>query len=335
MDSELLSLLCCPRTGGKLRLASPAELICINAETRAGQGQDHQHQAGSGELEQSLICDSAKLCYPVRDGLPVLLPNEAFDLPKSLNTSMVKLEKSLRGTIILDDLDQNRSIDQEEYKEKVKDYQFELLTLQRALIETKHSVVVVVEGPDAAGKGGAIKRLVEKLDPRTYRVYSIVKPTQEESRHHYLWRFWSKLPSYGEIAIFDRSWYGRVLVERVEGFATGAEWKRAYREINEFERLLVDDGTLIVKLYLHISKEEQLERFKRREADPMKHWKITEEDWRNRRRWDEHNEAAQDVFEQTSTPFAPWTVVEANFKWYARLKVLKTAIKAMESLDLR
>jgi PPK2 family polyphosphate:nucleotide phosphotransferase len=335
MDPQLLSLLRCPRTGGKLRLASPAELICINAETQARQGQDHQHQAGSGKLEQSLICDSAKLCYPVRDGLPVLLPNEAFDLPKSLNTSMVKLEKSSRGMIILDELDQNRSIDQEEYKEKVKDYQFELLTLQRALIETKHSVIVVIEGPDAAGKGGAIKRLVEKLDPRTYRVYSIVKPTQEETRHHYLWRFWNKLPSYGEIAIFDRSWYGRVLVERVEGFATGAEWKRAYREINEFERLLVDDGTLIVKLYLHISKEEQLERFKRREADPMKHWKITEEDWRNRRRWDEHNEAAQDMFEQTSTPFAPWTVVEANFKWYARLKVLKAAIRAMESLDLR
>jgi len=124
------------------------------------------------------------------------------------------------------------------------------------------------------------------------------------------------------------------LIERVEGFATGAEWKRGYREINEFERLLVDDGTLIIKLYLHISKEEQLERFKRREADPLKHWKITEEDWRNRRKWDEHNEAAQDMFEQTATPFAPWTVVEANFKWYARLKFLKTAIKAMQSLDM-
>ena len=334
MDPQLLSLLRCPRTGGRLRLASESELICINAEIRAKQGQGQGDQEVNGELEQSLICDSAKLCYAVRDGLPVLLPNEAFDLPKSLDTSMAKLEKSLHKTVILDELDQNRSIDQEEYKERVKEYQLELLTLQRALIETKHSVVVVVEGPDAAGKGGAIKRLVEKLDPRTYRVYSIVKPTQEEYRHHYLWRFWDKLPSYGEIAIFDRSWYGRVLVERVEGFATGAEWKRAYREINEFERLLVDDGTLIIKLYLHISKEEQLERFKRREADPLKHWKITEEDWRNRRKWDEHNEAAQDMFEQTSTPFAPWTVIEANFKWYARLKFLKTAIKVMQSLDL-
>ena len=335
MDSELLSLLRCPRTGGRLRLASVSELICINAEIRAIQDRGQEHPEANGDLEQSLICDSAKLCYPVRDGLPVLLPNEAFDLPKSLDTSMAKLEKSSRRTVILDELDQNRSIDQEEYKERVKEYQLELLTLQRGLIESKHNVIDFrIEGPDAAGKGGAIRRFVEKLDPRAYRVYSIVKPTQEEYRHHYLWRFWDKLPSYGEIAIFDRSWYGRVLIERVEGFATGAEWKRGYREINEFERLLVDDGTLIVKLYLHISKEEQLERFKRREADPLKHWKITEEDWRNRRKWDEHNEAAQDMFEQTSTPFAPWTVIEANFKWYARLKVLKTAIKAMQSLDL-
>jgi polyphosphate kinase 2 (PPK2 family) len=248
---------------------------------------------------------------------------------------MAKVEKLSRTSVVLDELDQNQSIGQEEYKEKLKEYQLELLTLQRSLTDTKHNVLVVVEGPDAAGKGGAIRRLVERMDPRSYRVYSIVRPTQEEYRHHYLWRFWNKLPSYGEIAIFDRSWYGRVLVERVEGFATAAEWKRAYREINEFERFLIDDGSVIVKVYLHISKEQQLERFKRREADPLKHWKITEEDWRNRRRWDEHNEAAEDMFDQTSTPVAPWTVIEANYKWYARLKMLKTAIKALESLDLQ
>jgi len=202
-------------------------------------------------------------------------------------------------------------------------------------MESRHNLVVVVEGPDAAGKGGAIKRLVEKLDPRTFRVYSIVKPTQEEYLHHYLWRFWGKLPPYSQMAIFDRSWYGRVLVERVEGFATPFEWKRAYREINEFERLLVEDGTSIIKVYFHITKEEQLDRFKRREADPLKHWKITEEDWRNRRKWNEHNEAAEDMFEQTGTLYAAWTVVEANFKWYARLKFLKTAIRALESLGLK
>ncbi|MBV9489831.1 MAG: UDP-galactose-lipid carrier transferase, partial [Verrucomicrobia bacterium] len=142
--------------------------------------------------------------------------------------------------IILDELDQNKAVDQDEYKEKLKDYQLRMLNLQRLLMDSKHNVVVIIEGPDAAGKGGAIKRLVEKLDPRGYRVYSIVKPTDEEYRHHYLRRFWTKLPSYGQIAIFDRSWYGRVLVERVEGFASPDEWKRAYREINEFERWLTD-----------------------------------------------------------------------------------------------
>src|ERR1700737_764467 len=160
---------------------------------------------------------------------------------------MGKDDKLSRKPIVLDELDQNKSVDQEDYRIKVKEYQLRLLNLQRALMDSRHNLAVVVEGPDAAGKGGAIKRLVEKLDPRTFRVYSIVKPTQEEYSHHYLWRFWNKLPPYGQIAIFDRSWYGRGLVERGEGFATAVEWKRAYREINEFERLLVEDGTSIVK----------------------------------------------------------------------------------------
>src|ERR1700726_2941592 len=248
---------------------------------------------------------------------------------------MGKDQKLERRRIFLEALDQSKSVDQEEYRIKLKEYQLRLLNLQRALIDSRHNLVVVVEGPDAAGKGGAIKRLVEKLDPRTFRVYSIVKPTQEEYQHHYLWRFWNKLPPYGQIAIFDRSWYGRVLVERVEGFASTIEWKRAYREINEFEQLLVEDGTSIIKVYFHITKEEQLERFKRREADPLKHWKITEEDWRNRRKWEEHNAAAEEMFENTETRFSGWTILEANFKWYARLKFLKTAIRALESLGLK
>src|ERR1700736_1872552 len=248
---------------------------------------------------------------------------------------MGKDDKLSRKPIVLDELDQNKSVDQEDYRIKVKEYQLRLLNLQRALIETKHNLVVVVEGPDAAGKGGGIKRLVEKLDPRTFRVYSIVKPTQEEYSHHYLWRFWNKLPSYGQIAIFDRSWYGRVLVERVEGFASATEWKRAYREINEFERLLVEDGSLIIKVYFHISKEEQLDRFRRREGDPLKHWKITEEDWRNRKNGPEQHQAAQDMFEETSSAYAPWSVIAANFKWYARLKALKTTVRAFETLNLK
>jgi AMP-polyphosphate phosphotransferase len=248
---------------------------------------------------------------------------------------MGKDEKLSWKPIVLDGLDQNKSVDLEEYRTKIKEYQLRLLNLQRALMETRHNLIVVVEGPDAGGKGGAIKRLVEKLDPRTFRVYSVVKPTQEEYQHHYLWRFWNKLPTYGQIAIFDRSWYGRVLVERVEGFASPIEWKRAYREINEFERLLAEDGSLIVKAYLHITKDEQLARFKSREADPLKHWKITEEDWRNRRKWAEHNEAAEAMFEQTWTHYAPWTVVEANYKWYARLKFLRATVRTLESAGLK
>lgn len=234
--------------------------------------------------------------------------------------------------IVLDELDQNRAIEQDEYKRRLKQAQLDVLNRQLLLRETKHTLIIVVEGPDAAGKGGAIKRLVEPLDPRLVRVYSIVKPTSEEYQHHYLWRFWTKLPPYGQTAIFDRSWYGRVLVERVEGFATPAEWKRAYREINEFERQLADDGAIIIKFYLHITKDEQLARFRKREADPYKHWKINEEDWRNREKWDQHNQAAEDMFEKTWTEHAPWVVIPANYKWYARVKVVKTVAERLKQV---
>lgn len=223
-----------------------------------------------------------------------------------------------------------KSITEEEYRQKLKEQELRLLGLQRRLAESKINIVVVFEGPDAAGKGGAIKRLVERLDPRLVRVYSIIKPTAEEYQHHYLWRFWNKLPAYGQMAVFDRSWYGRVLVERVEGFAAEQEWKRAYREINDFERTLMDDRTVLIKFYLHIDKAEQLNRFNRRQADPYKHWKITDEDWRNRRNWDQHCQAAEEMFERTSTDSAPWHVIPANFKWYARLKVVKTVAERVE-----
>ena len=234
----------------------------------------------------------------------------------------------------LDELE-HKSIDESEYKHKLKEQQLRILKLQRQLGESKRSVIVVFEGPDAAGKGGAIKRLLERLDPRLVRVYSVIKPTAEEYQHHYMWRFWNKLPAYGQTAVLDRSWYGRVLVERVEGFASDNEWKRAYREINEFERMLADDNAIIIKFYLHISKDEQLVRFKRREADPYKHWKISDEDWRNRKKWDQHNEAAEDMFEKTSTEIAPWHIVAANYKWYARLKVVKIVADRLEKSDLK
>lgn len=224
----------------------------------------------------------------------------------------------------LAELDQTKSQTPERYREKMRDGHLRLLQLQHALKDSKRSLIVVVEGPDAAGKGGAIKRLVERLDPRHLRVYSTIKPTAEEYAHHYLWRFWNKLPARSEMAIFDRSWYGRVLVERIEGFATADEWKRAYREINDFERVLHDDGVILIKFWLHITKQEQMKRFKKRQSDPMKRWKMNEEDWRNRKKWNSYLRAAEEMFAKTSQSFAPWQVVPANYKWYARVKVLKT-----------
>ena len=227
-------------------------------------------------------------------------------------------------TLKLDSLNQDVSLTRDIYSRDLKKHQLGLLNLQLHLKESKRSVVILIEGPDAAGKGGAIKRTLERLDPRLIRVYSTQKPTPEEYKHHYLWRFWNKLPAYGEIAVFDRSWYGRVLVERVEGFATEKEWRRAFGEINELERSLVDDGTILIKLFLQVSKAEQLRRFKERQADPYKHWKINEEDWRNRRKWHQHNKAAEEMFVKTSTKIAPWTVIAGDYKWYARVQFVKT-----------
>src|ERR1700744_2319534 len=229
---------------------------------------------------------------------------------------------------MLSELDLTKQIDDKsDYREKVHELQLNLLHFQRKILESKRSVILVFEGPDAAGKGGVIKRVTEKLDPRLVRVYSVVKPTEEEYRHHYLWRFWNKMPSQGETAIFDRSWYGRVLVERVESFCTEKEWRRAYEEINAMEKTLVDSGAVMMKFFLHISKEEQLRRFEQRAADPYKHWKISDEDWRNRKKWKENIEAAEEMFAQTWTKVAPWNLIEAEFKYYARLKVLKAIVK--------
>jgi polyphosphate kinase 2 (PPK2 family) len=231
---------------------------------------------------------------------------------------------------LLNELDLTKKIDDKaEYRDKLQHLQLTLLHFQRKILESKRNIVLVFEGPDAAGKGGVIKRVAEKLDPRLIRVYSIVKPTEEEYRRHYLWRFWTKMPAQGEVAIFDRSWYGRVLVERVEGFCSEKEWKMAYEEINAMEKTLVDTGTIMLKFYLQISRDEQLRRFEKRAADPYKHWKISAEDWRNRKKWKENMDAAEDMFTKTWTKHAPWTLVEGEFKWYTRIKVLKTILKKL------
>jgi polyphosphate kinase 2 (PPK2 family) len=189
---------------------------------------------------------------------------------------------------------------------------------------------VLFEGWDAGGKGGAIKRLAALLDPRGYKVAPFSAPNDIESAHHYLWRFWNEIPKAGHLTVFDRSWYGRVMVERVEGFCTRDEWKRAFREINDFEEQLVDSGVVLVKFWLHIDQDEQLRRFERRMNIPEKQWKITDEDWRNRAKWDKYLEAVDEMLFRTSTTYAPWTIVEAVNKQFARVKVVETVQKKLE-----
>jgi polyphosphate kinase 2 (PPK2 family) len=213
-----------------------------------------------------------------------------------------------------------------EYKKQMDRLQNEVHLLGYQVYVQKRPVVLVFEGWDAAGKGGAIKRLTERLDPRGYVVWPIAAPQGDDKTRHYLYRFWRRLPEAGEIAIFDRSWYGRVMVERVEGFCTEAEWKRAYSEINQFERQLTDFGMIIFKFWLQISKVEQLRRFKEREHTNYKAWKLTDEDWRNRGKWEDYEAAVDDMLLKTSTYGAPWTVVEANDKLHARVKVVRTVV---------
>ncbi|MGI8460424.1 MAG: polyphosphate kinase 2 family protein [Solirubrobacterales bacterium] len=191
-------------------------------------------------------------------------------------------------------------------------------------------VCVLFEGWDASGKGGAIKRLVANLDPRHVRVCQFAAPTHDEKRHHFLWRFWPVLPGWGGMAILDRSWYGRVLVERVEDFAEREQWMRAYDEINNFEKSLADEGTILIKLWMHTSSEEQLKRFKAREKDPLKGWKLTDDDWRNREKRDEYEQAIEDMFARTDQPDAPWTPIAADSKRFARVAVIETVIAQIE-----
>ncbi|MCX7826370.1 MAG: phosphate--AMP phosphotransferase [Verrucomicrobiae bacterium] len=236
----------------------------------------------------------------------------------------------IRVPTILDKVDLSKKLDKDQYSKQLKKLQVRLRELEFAIYRRRLPVVVLYEGWDAAGKGGNIKRLTQTLDPRGYSVIPIAAPTGEEKTHHYLWRFWRQIPKAGHLAIFDRTWYGRVLVERVEGFCTEQEWKRAYQEINEFESQLASFGTVLCKFWLHISKDEQLRRFKERESTAYKRYKLTEEDWRNREKWPQYELAVVDMLEKTSTTYAPWTIVEANCKWYARVKTLATLVKAIE-----
>ncbi len=231
---------------------------------------------------------------------------------------------------VLSQLDTTLAVDKGEYSIRLEELQGRLNVLFRRAQQRNYSLVVVFEGWDAAGKGGAIRRVTAALDARDYQVIPIAAPSDEERAHHYLWRFWRHLPRTGRVTIFDRSWYGRVLVERVEGFTRTTDWMRAYSEITDFEEQLHERAILVIKFWLHISPEEQLRRFNKRQATPYKHYKITPEDWRNRDKWALYDLAVNDMVERTSTHFSPWTLVEANDKRHARTKVLQTLCDRLE-----
>ena len=235
------------------------------------------------------------------------------------------------GKFLLTSLDFSQQTTKEEYEKKLEKYQRKLNLLVRSPKFKKISTILVFEGSDAAGKGGGIRRVTGALDPRSYRIIPIAAPTEEEKAQPYLWRFWRHAPRLGRIAIFDRSWYGRVLVERVEGYCSEPDWMRAYAEINDFEEQLTAAGAVVVKFWLAISPEEQLRRFKEREDTRFKRFKITEEDWRNRDKWPLYEAAVCHMVDRTSTELAPWTLVEANDKNHARIKILKTLCVALEA----
>ncbi len=235
----------------------------------------------------------------------------------------------LPGATVLSRLDMSKRLDKRAFERDLLKYQGLLNGLQRRAARRSVSTILVMEGLDAAGKGGAIRRVTAALDARDYQVIPVGAPTDEERAHHYLWRFWRYLPRDGRVTIFDRSWYGRVLVERVEAFATPDEWLRAYAEIDQFEDQLVDHGIVLLKYWIHITKDEQLRRFKARQQSRFKNWKLSDEDWRNRRNWAAYEQAVNDMIERTSTRHAPWTLVEGNDKYYARIAVLRTACERL------
>jgi polyphosphate:AMP phosphotransferase len=265
------------------------------------------------QIQQRLTRDPEKIAQPANDNL---LPST----PKCTQT-----------ITLLNNLDLSLSLDKATYKQQLERQQGRLNQLYRAALSKGVSSIVVLEGWDAAGKGGVIRRMVPAMDARHYHIIPVAAPTDEEHAHHYLWRFWRHLSRAGDVTIYDRSWYGRVLVERVEGFASQAEWMRAYAEINDFEVQLVEHGIVLTKFWLHISKDEQLQRFKQRESTSFKRHKLSGEDYRNREKWQLYEQAANEMIERTSTEYAPWSLVEGNDKRYARIKVLQIFCERLEA----
>ncbi len=278
----------------------------------------HDKGAAMAEIYRVMVT-SIKSALAAKEK-PPLLPEGS---PEAGGFPLVRTPK-------LSDIPLDMTVDPERYKELLKKKQKKLAELHNRLYRTRTPVVVVYEGWDAAGKGGNIRRLVKSLDPRGYEVVPIAAPSKTELAHQYLWRFWKEVPKDGHVAIFDRSWYGRVMVEHIEGFCTPQDYHRAFREINEFEKELYDWGAVVIKFWLQIDKEEQLRRFKDRQETPEKQWKITDEDWRNREKWDQYEDAVNRMLELTSTEYAPWTIIESQDKRFARLKAIEAFISAIQ-----
>lgn len=270
--------------------------------------------------------DSKKARYEVFE----IMINEINTYLEEIKTEKDLLLADKEYALNLDDMDLSQNIEKEIYNKKLKKYQKRLRELEHELYIKRIPLVIGYEGWDAGGKGGNIKRLVQNLDPRGYDVIPIAAPNDIERNHHYLWRFWTKFPKGGHIAIFDRTWYGRVLVERIEGFCSDNEWKRAFQEIKLMERQWTNSDAIVLKFWIHIDKEEQLKRFTERKGNPHKQWKLTDEDWRNREKWDIYKEAIEEMIIRTSVDAAPWHIIEGNSKLHARLKVMEIVIDAIE-----
>ena len=285
----------------------------------------------TGKTVKWHVLDGDKKKMAARDALKLLV--EMIDTglnagryigkPFSEKFPLIKMQK-------LSEVDLSPALDDEEYKKELKKLQKRLGELHNTIYRKKIPVILCYEGWDAAGKGGNIRRIARPLDPRGFDVMPIASPEPHEINRQYLWRFWTRLPRSGHICIFDRTWYGRVMVERLEGFCTEDDWKRAFNEMNEFERQLTDWGAVVIKFWIHIDQDTQLARFTDRQNTPEKQWKLTEEDWRNREKWPQYEEAIDEMLQKTSTENAPWFIIESNDKKYARIKTLKIVIKALE-----
>ena len=320
-------------------LLSQPETIWRVSEDDIWQHQEYKHfrdayeeyMEKTGDVIPWHVLDASKHKTTVRDALRLLvLQTEAaltngryVGAPFEESFPMVKMPK-------LADVDLSPTISDEDYKKELKRLQSRLSELHNLIYLNKIPVVICYEGWDAAGKGGNIRRVAYPLDPRGFDVMPIASPEPHELNRQYLWRFWTRLPRSGHICIFDRTWYGRVMVERIEGFCTESDWKRAYNEINEFERVLTEWGAVVIKFWIHIDQETQLARFNDRQNTPEKQWKITDEDWRNREKWPQYEVAVNEMLEKTSTEFAPWHIIESNDKKYARIRALKIIVKALE-----